>query len=165
VQVSIGCGLGFLERILQTQGIETVGVDLDLFHSTPDQYLNMVSFLPNGIVRIQSSQLFDICEPHRTALLFCFGRRLPWQRYIEAYPSIHSAIVIGDTVPGDQGVTQPGAYDIGGIHQWKLVREFGEFRAVMRVICTAYANDEKRHLSMEQVTTPEHMDTIDWDSL
>ena len=62
---------------------------------------------------MRGSEIFEIDRPSDTALLFCFGRRVPLEAYLEvrgnpnpqpsppavmeAYPSLRTVVVIGDT--------------------------------------------------------------------
>jgi hypothetical protein len=92
--VSIGCGDGYIEGLLQQKcDIQMLGMDLYQTEDDFESYLNTTVYLPS-ILRVKRGELLNL-NHYRTecsvaeenvALLFCFGRRLPWQAYLDAFP-------------------------------------------------------------------------------
>ena len=65
------------------------------------------------ITRVRPEDLYRIDEPSRTALLFLWGRGLPWRAYLARYPEVSVVIVIGDD--GDKKMMQPKPSDIAEV--------------------------------------------------
>jgi len=131
--VSIGCGEGFLEGLLEQRGVEVLSVDLEPSPAALASVQRQRCFC-REIVRVPASALFDIPAPSSSALLFCFPRRCPLDAYLQAFPACRHVVMIGD----DGGVTSPVAHALSGRPGWTLVQEM-EVRGVMRPIwCVMY---------------------------
>ena len=91
--VSVGCGSGYLEGLLQRKGVALTAVDLDYLSQGAD-YARETCYC-DRIIRVRSWQLFDLgAKGSDTALLFCFGRRVPWREYLEAHPLCPLVVII-----------------------------------------------------------------------
>lgn len=75
--------------------LQVVGIDLDIFHGDFEAYEDVPSYCAD-MRRVRRGELFDVWSFAKdiavpqdgVALLFCFGRRLPWQEYIDAFPEV-----------------------------------------------------------------------------
>ena len=116
--VSIGAGPGHLEGLLQqwrgasSQGspadasadadadadaprLRVMSVDLDVLHGDFEAY-ETVPLYCSDMRRVGRGELFDVrafaaaaaVPLAQVALLFCFGRRLPWRAYLSAFPEV-----------------------------------------------------------------------------
>lgn len=133
--VSIGCGEGAAERALIQCGLRVIGVDVHALSDT-SAYENMRSFLPNGIVRVRPDQLYSIPEDEEssTALLFFWGRHVPWRSYLRQYTKVPLVCCIGElTMDGTTDerdvATQPSADALDGDAQWTC-----SFRGPVRAV-------------------------------
>jgi hypothetical protein len=87
---SIGCGEGFLEGLLQREGLTVTAVDLG---QTPLAAAGGIAgarwqrsnCFCGEIRRVRGEELYAVPAPATTALLFCFGRRCPL-RYDKIWP-------------------------------------------------------------------------------
>lgn len=116
--VSIGCGVGFLEGLLEKADVQVDAVDLEVPGLASEDYQQRRCFC-TSIYRVGTRELFSIDEPSATCLLFCFGRRLPWMSYLDAYPTVPVAVLIGDVSPGN--VTDPTADALTHDPAWSLM--------------------------------------------
>lgn len=93
--VSIGAGAGLLEGLLLQAGVATVAVDLDFLPSFED-YSDLGAFC--DVVRISSNQLYRIPpdDEQKTCLLCAYGKGVPLEAYLAAYPRLGWVAVIGD---------------------------------------------------------------------
>ena len=112
--VSIGCGEGWVEGLLQQSGVKHVTC-VDLVMNPP---LRAPSYC-GEIARITQYEIYDIDDPppRQRVLLFCFGRRVPLEAYLEAYPDLNAVIIIGDDT---HQVAEPGPMAMEGQHGWVL---------------------------------------------
>ncbi|KAK3252612.1 hypothetical protein CYMTET_38102 [Cymbomonas tetramitiformis] len=130
--ISIGCGQGFLEGLLQNAGVNVYAVDLE--PSIKPQKTLSEQYCYCDIHRIPSWALFDFPRPKSSALLICFGRRIPLTAYLEAFPDCHMCILIGD----NGGITDPAADALKGSAEWKVLQET-TMRGVMKpIFCVIY---------------------------
>jgi hypothetical protein len=104
--VSIGCGEAWVEGLLQQRGVDVTCVDLVM-----DPPVAAPRHCRGAIRRITQYEIFEIERPQNTALLFCFGRRVPLEAYVEAYPDLRTVLIIGDC----GGVAEPAA---SAMEQW-----------------------------------------------
>ncbi len=108
--VSIGCGEGYFEALLQRAGLDVTAVDLR--SSSSDEasesarWANANCFC-GEIRRIRPHELFKLRDGGRgCALLFVFGKRCPLHRYLVAFPNCRVVAIAGT----NDGVTNP-SYD------------------------------------------------------
>ena len=119
---SIGCGNGYLEGMLEAREIDVLAVDLELTIGAED-YLKMRSFCLQ-IVRVRPDALVRLRgDPAATALLFVWGRTLPWRSYLEAYPAVPLVVIVGD-LSRDGCATEPAADALAGVDGWREVARF-----------------------------------------
>ena len=62
-------------------------------------------------------------DPAATALLFVWGRTLPWRSYLDAYPAVPLVVIVGD-LSRDGCATEPAADALAGADGWREVRRF-----------------------------------------
>lgn len=139
---SVGAGEGFVEGLLEIEGVEVACVDLDFFAATPQLYEGYRVYTRSGqVVRLgNGAALHEIALPAQTALLFCFGKRLPWEAYLRRFgAAIPLVAIIGDELEGERSVTQPTAHALDCWPGWRLVFD-GPCRAVMPARLVLYEN-------------------------
>ena len=124
---SIGCGNGYLEGMLEAREIDVLAVDLELTVADPcpvtGDYAKMRSFCEQ-IVRVRPDALVRLRgDPAATALLFVWGRTLPWRSYLEAYPAVPLVVIVGD-LSRDGCATEPAADALSGVDGWREVARF-----------------------------------------
>jgi hypothetical protein len=110
---SIGVGECFVEGLLEAEGLRVCCVDLDIFPSSPALYDSYCVYTLKGeVTRLgNSAMLYTLPQSPQTALLFCFGKRLPWVEYVRRYAHVVPiVIIIGDERDDETGITQPAAY-------------------------------------------------------
>jgi len=118
--VSIGCGQGYLEGLLQNEGVSVIGVDLD-FLPNQDNYRLMPCYC-GEIRRVHSHELFFVSQPEKCCLLFCFGRRLPLWKYLNWYHQCKSVVIIGDETSETNGsVATPPCDALQNSSEWEVV--------------------------------------------
>eukprot|EP00037_Helgoeca_nana_P037853 m.18075 g.18075 ORF g.18075 m.18075 type:complete len:218 (+) comp9518_c0_seq1:325-978(+) len=130
--VSIGCGVGLLEGLLQRVGIPVTAVDLETAGPDPFAYQTAVCFCED-ITRVPHNTIFDIAsgpahgsEPVSSddlwdglGLLVCYGKRVPLDAYIAAFPELRIVAIIGDR----GGITTPSCDALLLCPEWRVVRE------------------------------------------
>ncbi len=177
VTVSVGCGDGYIEGLLQQNGCSLVAVDLCVRGEDPFAYEDLPCYSLAGIRRLDANCLYDaktygvidarppfilpsssVCSIDEAtgsavtlntafstatattstlrsrsssstgsaacnlALLFCFGRRLPWKAYISAYgDDLKRVVIIGDII--SDGITQPWCGALSDSKSWRLVQQ------------------------------------------
>ena len=179
--VSIGCGEGFLEGLLEQEGVQVRSlrrkaclfsvitasicvrargtlpaqqlcsqtcrwlasaqtnrclcslqvtcVDVD-YLADPAGYANVRRFCTE-VRRVGIHQVYNVPDPERVALMFCFGRRtVNFERYLRSYQGCPAVVIIGDTSQG--GVTDPSTDALAGRAGWRLVSE-----TPVRAVCPA----------------------------
>lgn len=141
---SVGAGEGFVEGLLEMEGVEVACVDLDFFAATQQLYEGYRVYTRSGqVVRLgNGAALHEIALPAQTALLFCFGERLPWEAYLRHFgAAIPLVAIIGDELEGERSVTQPRANSqaLDYWPGWRLVFD-GPCRAVMPARLVLYEN-------------------------
>lgn len=108
--ISIGCGEGYFEALLQRAGLDVKAVDLR--SSSGDEASEAARWASSNcfcgeIVRVRPHELFRLPDKGRgCALLFVFGKRCPLHRYLAAFPGCHVVAIAGT----NDGVTSP-SYD------------------------------------------------------
>ena len=75
-------------------------------------------------------------DPSQTVLLFCFGRRIPLEAYLEAYPSVAAILIIGDR--GEQ-IAEPVPTALEATSGWE-VRLRTSVRGAGDLLCLGYHN-------------------------
>ncbi|KAL1500578.1 hypothetical protein AB1Y20_013233 [Prymnesium parvum] len=115
--VSVGAGEGYLEAQLQRRGVAVTAVDLDAL-ADPSGYTTLRCFC-SAIRRVRAGQLFRIAESASCALLFEWGRDLPWRQYLRAYPEVPLVVIVGDPALHD-GLTEPSASALLDDAEWSL---------------------------------------------
>lgn len=121
--VSIGCGEGACEAMLEARGLHVHAVDLDVLSNT-SHYSTMRQFC-REIRRVRPDELFKVPQPEVTALCFFWGRKLPWREYLEHYPSIPVVVIAGERVEVDSCdcATEPRGGALHGAEGWRVVHE------------------------------------------
>ena len=114
--VSIGAGEGFLEALLEQAGVQVVAIEPDVLR--PDDYRGYGCFC-TAIRRVPPDCLYRIPEPEHAALLFVWGRALPWRAYLARYPTVPLVAIVGD--PAHGGSTEPSASALNGSRCWRRV--------------------------------------------
>ena len=76
----------------------------------------IVRVRPDALVRLRG-------DPAATALLFVWGRTLPWRSYLEAYPAVPLVVIVGD-LSRDGCATEPAADALAGVDGWREVARF-----------------------------------------
>ena len=117
--VSIGCGDGVFECMLERRGVTVHAVDLDVL-SNPEGYRSLRRFCAE-VRRVRPDQLFDVPLPAQTALCFFWGRATPWREYLARYPQVPIVIIAGELNCTDDGdcATSPSASALDGIVGWR----------------------------------------------
>jgi hypothetical protein len=125
-------------------------VDLDIFASNRALYASFQMYTRAGeVTRLPSgSALHQIAEPAETALLFCFGKRVPWAAYVSKYGgALPAIIVIGDEREGETAITEPTAFALRAADTeakegwpWRVAYD-GPCRAVMAARLVVYENE------------------------
>ena len=71
-------------------------------------------------MRVPPDCLYTLPRPRETALLFVFGRALPWRAYLARYGhAVPLVVLVGD--PASDGCTEPSARALDGCHGWRQV--------------------------------------------
>jgi len=124
--VSIGCGEGFAEGMLEARGVKVTAVDLDTLADTA-RYATLRRYCKE-IQRIRPDELFQVASPAASALCFFWGRTTPWREYLAAFPSVPLVIIAGDgsqsargSEASDPPLTDPVASALVGADGWRLV--------------------------------------------
>ena len=135
--VSVGCGEGWLEGLLQREGLAVTAVDLR--SSAGDAAREAALWARSNcfcdeIVRIRPHGLYQLPDMGAgVALLFCFGKRCPLQRYLTAFPRCDTVCIAGTA----DGVTTPPYDALAEDPGWSTVLDI-PVRAVSRnarVVC------------------------------
>lgn len=134
--VSVGCGAGVLEGLLQRPpfSLSVIAVDVDYLklgarQQDGDGTYASIPCYADSIVRLPStSSVFDVAaasgRQRGVCALFCYGKRLPWREYLDLFRQITLVAIIGDReLSGDESgcITQPGCLDLASDHEWSLV--------------------------------------------
>ena len=118
--ISIGCGEGACEAMLEARGFVVHAVDVDVLSDT-SRYSELRCFC-SQIKRVRPDQLFAIPEPATTsALCFLWGRALPWREYLRQYPHVPLVCIAGEpAADGDGGcATEPPAGALDEVEGWQ----------------------------------------------
>lgn len=139
---SIGAGEGWVEGLLEMSGLEVTCVDIDVHARFPELYDSFATYTRRGVVvrlPYSSAVYAPTTSDPRSALLFAFGKRVPFDWYAEN-ASAPIIAVIGDPAPisDETCVTQPSAYCLASSQHWQVVHD-GPCRAVMEVRLVVYA--------------------------
>ena len=139
--VSIGCGGGFVEGLLQRRhNVPTICVDLAYYSGELAGCYDTVPRFCDQVLRVPPSAIFRLPEgtAARAALLFCYGRRVPMAEYLRRY-DVPAVVIIGDPdCDPESSNTQPGAHDLRAAPGWRVAAEF-EMRSVPpRALCVIY---------------------------
>jgi hypothetical protein len=140
---SIGAGECFLEGLLELEGFDVACVDIDIFAANPAMYDSFRVYSRTGEeTRLaHGAAVHDLALPSQTALLFCFGKRVPWLEYVRRYGRLLPAIIIiGDERDDESSCTQPTAYALRSLPErdvWTVAYD-GPCRAVMPVRMVVY---------------------------
>eukprot|EP00966_Prymnesium_polylepis_P239958 5548648-Prymnesium_polylepis.1 len=119
--VSIGAGDGYLEGQLERRDVDVTAVDVAIDAGDTSIYASIRCFC-SEIVRVRAYELFRIAEPATSALLFVWGRALPWREYLANYPQVPLVIIVGDpAAAGDGCMTEPSATALVDAPGWKLL--------------------------------------------
>lgn len=119
--VSIGCGDGAAEALLEKCGLHVHAVDLDVLRDTR-LYATSFRRFCKSIVRIRPDALFRIPDPLHSALCFFWGRNSPWQAYLEEYAHVPIVVLAGEPAnEGDDCATEPRANALHHAHDWQLI--------------------------------------------
>lgn len=144
---SIGAGECFLEGLLEREGLRVACVDIDIFAAMPAMYDSFRVYTRTGeVTRLaHGAAVHDVPAPSETALLFSFGKRVPWLEYVRRYGrQLPAIIVIGDERDDESACTQPTAYALkSSLPDWTVAYD-GPCRAVMRVRMVVYVNTAVR---------------------
>lgn len=126
--VSIGCGEGALEAMLERRGVAVCAVDLDVL----SDYTSIRSFC-SQVIRIRPNELFELESPAEAALCFFWGSSTPWREYLAHFPQVPVVVVAGAPVgPDGLCATKPDSGALDGIEGWHRV-----FHAPMRCVSMA----------------------------
>ena len=129
--VSIGCGEGACEAMLEARGFDVRAVDVDVL-SDPSRYATMRCFCKQ-IHRVRPDELFAIPEAlvDSAALCFVWGRVLPWRAYLERYPRIPLVVIAGEPTPEGamDCATEPRGGALDGDPNWRVC-----FRSGVRAV-------------------------------
>lgn len=140
--VSIGCGEGASECMLESRGLRVHAVDLDVLTAT-SQYAKTKRFCTE-IIRVRPDALYEITEPDFTCICFLWGRTTPWRAYLEQYPQLPLVAIVGEPTDreGDDCATEPRANALDGVDGWTcILREAA--RCVHRgAVLTVYARSD-----------------------
>ncbi len=139
--VSIGAGGCYLEAMLRRRGVAVTAVDVSLVsENLPDEvrsqaFCSEVCYLPAGeaVRRVRPEELFRIEQPATTALLFSWGRALPWRAYLSRYGGdaesgasdgsdgsarrVPLVAIVGD--PDTEGLTEPASSALDPLPGWR----------------------------------------------
>ncbi len=128
--VSIGCGEGAFEAMLERRGVCVTAVDLDVL-SDPQRYAAMRRFCTCPILRVRPDALYELPRPASTALCFVWGRALPWRAYLARYPLVPVCVIVGEpsAADGDGCATEPRGGALDGDSEWRRCRH-GPLRCV-----------------------------------
>jgi hypothetical protein len=118
--VSIGCGEGFFEALLQRRRLTVSAVDLR--SSAGDEASECERWAGSNcfcgeILRVRPHELYRL--PQRgagCALLFVFGKRCPLQRYLENFPDCRTVAIAGTV----DGVTSPACDELSADASWAV---------------------------------------------
>lgn len=147
---SIGAGECFLEGLLESEGFDVTCVDIDIFAAMPAVYDSFHVYTRTGVVTrlAHGAAVHDLECPSQTALLFSFGKRLPWLEYVRRYDrALPAIIVIGDERDDESACTQPTAYALRSLPEsadggrWTVAYD-GPCRAVMKVRLVTYVRTQ-----------------------
>eukprot|EP00045_Choanoeca_perplexa_P016972 m.236533 g.236533 ORF g.236533 m.236533 type:complete len:222 (-) comp17414_c0_seq2:1136-1801(-) len=125
---SIGCGDGYVEGLIQQHcNITMVGVDLYQPRDDFESYISTTTYLPS-VYRVDRSSLLDLdhyraqhtATKAEVAFMFCFGRRLPWQAYLRAFPWVQHVFIIADRTTDSDSVAQPACDALSQQASWRL---------------------------------------------
>eukprot|EP00039_Didymoeca_costata_P032579 m.38404 g.38404 ORF g.38404 m.38404 type:complete len:236 (-) comp9432_c0_seq1:15-722(-) len=150
--VSVGSGECFLEGLMEQEcpDLNITCVDLDIFPAFPHLYNTFHTYNNSGeIIRLPTGGVLDLkkyfqsgdgeddpedifrldAEVQRdvdwlsVALLFCFGKRIPFQSYIDQVSEISTIIIIGDVRDEHCStcITSPAAYSLASNRDWTIV--------------------------------------------
>ena len=127
--VSIGCGEGAFEAMLERRNVAVTSVDLDVL-SDPSRYKTMRRFC-TCIRRVRPDALYQIDDAASTALCFFWGRALPWREYLRYYPQAPVVCIIGEPGGDAEGdcATCPSADALDGEEGWSCC-----FRGPVRTV-------------------------------
>jgi len=131
--VSVGCGQGFLEGLLEERGVMVWSVDLQPSELTKSSVLKQKVYC-SAIHRVSPNVVFDLKFPSTKALMFCFGRRCPLASYLLCYPECFSVLIISDL----EGVASPSAYDLRECDGWRIVKELKMLAVTKPTLCVFY---------------------------
>ena len=118
--VSIGCGEGAFEAMLERRGFRVLAVDVDVL-SDPRRYATMRCFC-SEIRRVRPDTLYRIPD-EAAALCFIWGRALPWRTYLRHYPNISIVLIAGEPAAADATdcATEPSGTALDGDDAWHLL--------------------------------------------
>ncbi len=165
--ISIGCGEGYFEALLQRAGVDVKAVDLRSSNndeaSERARWANANCFC-GEIRRVRPHELFKLPDGgQRCALLFVFGKRCPLHRYLAAFPKCRVVAIAGT----NDGVTDP-SYDAlarmtsrqerdGSVAgDWKATLDM-PVRAVTggtRIVCYRREGDDTRNSVTTRAPSP-----------
>ena len=119
--VSVGCGEGYLEGQLLQRGVGVTGVDLDRADADGSerqrQSFAQANCFCGEIRRVRPHELLQLpAEGEGHALLFCFGKRCPLERYLAANPRCRLVLIAGT----DDGVTSPRCDALAADSRWSV---------------------------------------------
>lgn len=93
------------------------------------------------IVRVRPGDLYAIREPGNVALLFVWGRSLPWRAYLSRYATaVPLVVIVGD--PQTDGYTEPGALALDGVVGWRLLSREPVRARLPEAATAVYCRDE-----------------------
>lgn len=115
---SIGAGEGYLESQLEARGLRVVGVDADSLPAAQRHVYKGFKQYCSEVRRVPADALFRIPRPESSALLFAWGRSLPWRAYLARYPKVRVVAIVGDTEL--EGLTEPSALALAASPRWRL---------------------------------------------
>ena len=133
--VSIGAGASYLEVLLQRSGVDVVPVDVDGLPS--HESYDACGCYCSTLRRVPPDAFYHLARPASTALLFVWGRALPWRAYLSRYPSLEMVVIVGDPADGD-GATEPGALALDGCPGWHRVLRVPVRARLPQATMTAY---------------------------
>merc|ERR1711865_137613 len=131
--VSLGCGEGWLEGLLERADLDVVPVDIDLHRSKANHFTcgaghyihkcgchaRELSFC-SPVNRVIDSEVFHIAEPPSSALLVPYGVGVPLESYLDRYKTLQAIVLIGDGDGAQNPMIDPHVLE-SQTSRWKVI--------------------------------------------
>ena len=92
---------------------------------------------------MRPDELIHLKDPAQTALLFVWGRALPWREYLSQYPQVPLVVLIGGPA-GEECMTEPSATALHGAPGWQQLWSMHVDAIHPSAIATAYLRESSR---------------------